>query len=584
MFGGAQAGSPFGLPGGSQASAAAGLPFAGVPIELRSQAEAILAGEPIHPDPALHFEPVDYDRRPFTLRRFLRPHRAALAMALVLVVVETLALQAGPLLTQRGIDEGVAKGDKGLLATVAILYVAAVVVSTLTSSLRVAWSGRVGENLTLDLRVRVFTHMQRLGLDFYTEERQGRLLTRMTSDIDALSVLFQDGLVNLVVQGLTLVVVTVVLVLLNPLLALITLGALVPALTALTWWFRVRSDRTYLRVRDRIADVLADLSENLSGIRVVTAAGRRRHNLVVHTNLVGDLRDANLAATRVGTIYGPASEAAGVLGQALLLAVGGWLVLRGRLTVGELFAFLLYLATFFAPIQQLVQLYTTYQQGRAAVSKLAELLSTEPSPAEQPGALTLPPIEGHVRFEGVSFGYDPTRPVLHNVDLDIRPGEVLAVVGATGAGKSTIAKLITRFYDPTEGTVRLDGYDLREVTQRSLRSQLGVVPQEPYLFGERCERTWRSPDPTPARPTSARRSTPSASTIWSIGSPTGWTRSCTSGARRCPRGNDSCWLWPGRSWPGPGCWCSTRPPRTSISAPSRRSRWRWTGCSKGAPQ
>jgi ATP-binding cassette, subfamily B, bacterial len=482
-FGGPPVGGPFGLPGGAQASAAAGLPFAGIPTELAERAEGILAQEPAHPPPRVEFHAIPPHGGRFTLWGFLRPHRLALAGAAVLVVVETLALLAGPLLTRIGIDDGVLAGDAAVLAGVAAAYLGAVALSVAAGAARIAVTARLGERLTHRLRLEVFAHLNRLGLDVFGEERQGRLLARMTSDVEAISVLFQDGLVNLGVQGLTLVAVTVVLFVLDPFLAAVTLLVVVPAMAALTLWFRSASDRTYGRVRDRIADVLADLSENLAGIRVVTALGRRRQNAVLHANLVGDLRDANVAATRVGSIYGPASEWVGVVGQAVVVAVGGWMVQRGRLTVGELFAFLLYLATFFAPIQQLVQLYTTYQQGRAAAQKLAELFALEPHPAERPGAATLPPISGHIRLEGVRFGYDPDRPVLDGVDLDVPAGQVVAVVGPTGAGKSTIAKLVTRSYDPQAGTVRIDGWDLRDVTLASLRSQLGVVPQEPYLFG-----------------------------------------------------------------------------------------------------
>ncbi len=474
MFGGP---GFFGAPRGG-----GGLPFGGIPEELAERATAILATEPDHPTPDVPYSPIAEDARPFTLARFVAPLRLALVGTGAIVVLETVALQAGPWLTQVGIDRGISRRDTGVLVAVTLAYVASVLVSMVAGGVRVAVTGRLGERLTYDLRVRVFSHLQRLGLDFYTGERQGRVLTRMTSDIDNLTVLFQDGLVNLTVQGLTLVVVGGILLALNPLLAGIVLLAIVPLMVAVTLWFRSASDTAYNRVRDRIADVLSDLSENLAGMRVVMAANRRRHNLVAHTNLVGEHREANLEAARIGAVYGPVSETIGVLGQAVLLGVGGWLVLHDRLTVGELFAFLLYLTSFFAPIQQLVQLYTTYQSGRSSVVKLGELLATPPSVPEAPGAAELAPIEGHIRFDDVTFAYDTGRPVLEHVDLEVRPGEVLAVVGPTGAGKSTIAKLITRFYDPQHGSVSIDGVDLRTVTLRSLRSQLGVVPQEAFLF------------------------------------------------------------------------------------------------------
>lgn len=471
-----------GGPGGVATSRAAGLPFAGVPGELRERVDDLLAGEPEHPEPVVEFAHRTPDRRPFTLRRFVRPHLGALLVAGALVVVEAVAAQAGPLLTQIGIDRGVRAGDKDALLAVAGAYVASVVAGALASGVRVGFTARLGERLMYELRVRVFSHLQRLSLDFFTGERAGRLMTRMTSDIESLTALFQDGLVNLAVQGLTLVVVGAVLVSLDPLLAAVTILLIVPAMTALTLWFRSASDRRFAAVRERIADVLTDLSESLAGIRVITAFNRRRHNVVHHTNVVGDYRDANVAAARVQAVYGPASEAVGVAGQALLLLVGGRWVLEGRITIGELTAFLLYLTAFFAPIQQLVQLYSTYQQGRAAVTKLRELLATEPSVQEAPDAVDLPPIEGEIVLDGVTFGYAPGRPVLRDVDLVVPAGETIALVGPTGAGKSTIARLVARFHDPDAGRVLVDGFDVRRVTLRSLRSQLGIVPQEPFLF------------------------------------------------------------------------------------------------------
>lgn len=469
-------------PPATSTSAAAGLPFAGVPSELRERAEAIESREPAHPAPAVRFTHRNPDRRPFTLRRFLGSHRWSLGAAGLLVVAETLALQAGPLLTRYGIDEGIVARDRGALWIVAGWYLASVVAAVLTGAARVALTGRVGERLAYELRTRVFAHLQRLSIDYYTDEKAGRLLTRMTSDIEALSQLFQDGIVNLAVQALTMVVVTVILFRLEPQLALVTVAGVLPPMVLLTLWFRRASDRAYGVVRDRIADVLADLSESLSGIRLVIAANRRRHNVVRHRNIVGSYRDANVRTAEINARYGPATDLVGVAGQVVVLAVGGKLVLDGELSLGTLAAFVLYLATFFAPIQQLVQLYSTYQSGQAAVTKLRELLATEPTVAEAADAVDLPPVEGRIDLEHVAFGYVDGVEVLRDVDLHIAAGETVAFVGTTGAGKSTIAKLVARFHDPTAGTVRLDGHDLRTVTLTSLRRQLGLVPQEPFLF------------------------------------------------------------------------------------------------------
>jgi len=489
-----------GGPSSVQANAAAGLPFASVPGDLAAKVEQVLADEPAHPEPTVRFSHRAEDTRPFGLRTFLAPHRLALLGALALVAVETALQQLGPLLTQIGIDRGVVPRDAGVLLAAALAYVGSVAVSAVASGVRTSFTGRLGERLMEDLRIRVFSHLQRQSLDFSTREKAGVLMTRMTSDIEALSTLFQEGLVNFAVQGATLLVITVYLWVLNPLLALVTLLVVVPATLVSTLWFRGVSQRGYLAVRDRIAALLADLQESLAGIRVIAAANRRRQNVARHTNIVGDHLDANLATARATAIYAPGTEALGLVAQAVLLAVGGALVLDDRLTIGELAAFLLFLTSFFAPIQTLVQLYNQYQQGSAAVGKLRELLATEPSVPEAADAVELPPIDGAIELCGVDFAYEPgAPPVLHGVDLRVEPGEVLAVVGPTGAGKSTIAKLVTRFYDPVAGTVRIDGHDLRAVTLRSLRRQLGVVPQEPFLFNGtiRDNVAFARPDATP---------------------------------------------------------------------------------------
>jgi ATP-binding cassette, subfamily B, bacterial len=489
---GPPAGSPFSAPG------AEGLPFAGVPQELQERVEALLETEPEHAVPPVEFSQAHWDRRPFTLRRFIGEKRWAVFGAFVLVVLETLLVTIGPFLTGEAIDRGIIPGDTDALLRIGGLYVATVVIGTFVSAGRVSWTGRVGESLMEALRVRIFSHFQRLSLSFFTREKGGVLMTRMTSDIDSLTALFQEGLVNMFVQFLTLAIVTVVLFAVSPTLALILFLGVVPVMLVLTLWFRKASDVAFLAVRDRIADVMSDLQENLAGIRIVTATNRAKRNVVAHDNVLGTYRDANDKTAVIGAVYGPATELLGYLAQALLLGMGGWLVSQGRLTVGELAAFFLYLTMFFAPIQQLVQLYNTYQQGRAAVRKLSDLFGTMPDVIEAEDARPLPQIQGEIELAGVTFGYDSAVPVLRDLDLRIAAGETVAFVGETGAGKSTIAKLVNRYYDPVQGAVRIDGHDLRDVTLESVRSQIGVVPQEAFLFAGsiRDNLTFAAPDAT----------------------------------------------------------------------------------------
>ncbi len=479
-------GSPVGMRGGPssvQSAAQAGLPHAEVPGDLRARIEQVLKDEPEHLEPQVKWSRTrgEFDNG-FGLLRFLWPYRRRLALAFVLVAAETIALQFGPVLTQIGVDDGIVAGDRRVLIFAAFSYVGLLVLAAGASALRTAFTGRLGERLMERLRIRTFEHMQRQQMDFYTSQRGGVLLTRMTSDIEALSVLFNEGIVNFVVQGLTLVVITVLLFNYDPLLAVVTLAAALPATLLSSMWFRRRSAADYRRVRDRISDLLGNLQESLAGIRVIAAYDRRDISISQHREVVNSHRDANLRASRANSTYGPGSEAIGIATQAVLLGVGGAMTASGRITVGELAAYLLFLTAFFAPVQALVQLYNSYQQGGAAIAKLRELFATTPTVTDHPGAVAMPEVEGEITFENVSFAYRDAEPVLKGVSLRVMPSETLALVGETGAGKTTIARLITRLYDPTEGTVFIDGHDLRDVTLTSLRSQIGVVPQEPFLF------------------------------------------------------------------------------------------------------
>jgi ATP-binding cassette subfamily B protein len=486
--GGTVSGGAFGRTGGSRAAAApgGGLPFAGIPPELQEGVDKLLSTEPDHGDPTARFAHRDdaATGAQLTLRGLIFRHWRLGAAAAALVTVVSVTNQAGPKLIDIGIDQGMTGAHKsfGVVLLVGCIFLAAIAVTALAQRAQTRVTGRLAALVMNDLRVRVFTHLQRLGLDYYTDEPSGVIMTRMTSDIENLQQLLQDGLAQLVVQALTMVVITVVLFTLDVKLTLITIALVIPWLTLASLWFRAASERGYDRVRDGIAAVLTDLSESLHGVRTVAAYNRQAHNVVAHRNVVGDYREANNYTAQINAIYGPGTQLLGYLGQGALLAIGGHMVARHQLSIGALVAFFLYLNRFFAPIQLLVQQYNTFQQGQSSVVKLRTLLAREPSAPEAAGAVALPPIQGEIVFDHLTFGYDPQRPVIHDVDLRIRAGETVAFVGQTGAGKSTLAKLITRFYDPTAGRVLIDGHDLRDVTIDSLRRQLGVVPQEPFLF------------------------------------------------------------------------------------------------------
>jgi len=481
-FGGG--GGGFGGPGAVGSSAAAGLPFAGIPHELQEGVDRLLQSEPEYAPSTISFDQnsSEEELKRLSLWRLLNKYPRMLMLAGLLVVVIAVIGQVGPVLTGIAIDQGIEHKDFAVVAVMAGLYLISIVVTAGAQSAQVQVTGRIAAWVMNDLRVKVFAHLQRLSLGFFTEEKAGVVMSRMTSDIENLQQLLQDGLSQLAIQGLTMVVITVTLFVLNATLAFIMVVLIIPALVLASLWFKRASERGYDKVRDGIANVLADLSESLHGVRIVTAHNRQRQNVIHHRNVVGDYRDANNYTAHVNALYGPGTQLLGVLGQAALLGIGGTMVAHHTLQIGTLVTFFLFLNRFFQPIQLLVQQYNTYQQGQASVFKLRDLVDTEPEVAEAADAINLPPIDGEIAFDHVTFGYDPAIPVIQDVDLTIQAGETVAFVGPTGAGKSTLAKLVTRFYDPTAGRVLIDGHDLRDVTMRSLRRQLGVVPQEPFLF------------------------------------------------------------------------------------------------------
>jgi ATP-binding cassette, subfamily B, bacterial len=490
-WGGGGFGGGGGFVGAQTASQQAGLPFGGIPTELHHLVEGILSTEPEHPDANVDFHqrPTDRERQRLTIPRLVAEHPVLVAIGALLVLVVGALGVAGPALVAYAIDHGLNNKPPNHFALHVVVWCA---IAYLLISVGVAFSqraqvhitGRLAARVMHALRIRVFAHLQRLSLDFFTEEKAGVLMSRMTSDIENLQQFLQDGLSTFGIQAISMATITGILFYYNVRLATIVVIAIVPLLFVLTIWFHRASERGYLRARDGIANVLSDLSESLYGVRVVTATNRQRHNVIHHRNVVGEYRDANLYTGRANALYGPATLAIGILGQALILAVGGDMYIHNHKTlpIGVLIAFMLYLGRFFQPIQLLVQQYNMLQTGRASITRLRELLETPPAVQEKPGATELPPVQGAIHFEDITFGYDPDRPVLHHVDIQIAPGESIAFVGPTGAGKSTMAKLVNRFYDPQEGRVLIDGTDVRDVTLNSLRRQIGVVPQEPFLF------------------------------------------------------------------------------------------------------
>ncbi len=411
---------------------------------------------------------------------YFRPYRWQVTATLLLMIVLSAAGLASPALAQIAIDDGIGQSDKQVLVVAVLLLVGAGLVGWVAGYGQTYLSSWVGERMLLDLRTDVFAHLMGLSIGHHERVPTGVTVSRLTSDIEALRQLVTDGITTLVVQGLTFVGVIAILFSYDWKLALVAF-VVFPFLAIATAVFRVTSARAYRRTREKVADVLAALQETISGIRVVQGFGRQEPAAAAFRQVNDEYREANLQTIRLSASYFPTVEFLTAIGTAMVLLFGGWRVLDGNLTIGVLVAFLGYVVVFFDPIQQLSQLYGTFQSAMAALEKTLGVLETKPTMVDRPGAADLPPISGSIALRDVTFGY-LDEPVVRDVNLEIRAGETVALVGPTGAGKSTLAKLIARFYDPDRGAVLIDGHDLRDVTQGSLRAQLGIVPQEGFLF------------------------------------------------------------------------------------------------------
>ncbi len=415
------------------------------------------------------------------LLRLARPYSRRTALAIITLVGYTLVALLPPYLVKLAVDDGIATGDLETLSVIVAAFLAAGLTAFALSSAQTYFTGWVGERALADLRIQLFDHLQRLSLGYYERNRTGAIISRITNDVEALDQLVTDGISSLVQNSLVLVGTAVVLFLLDWRLALATLIVL-PLMAVVTAWFRSRSNRAYRRVRERLGLVTATLAEDISGMRVVQSFSREPTSQATFRGVNERYREANYETVLLSGVYFPVVDVLASVATAIVLGLGGALVLDGSLTIGTLLAFTLYLSNFFDPVQQLSQLYNTFLSATAALDRIATVLDEEPEVVDSPGASNLPEIHGRVHFERVRFGYGSLPDVLHDFELDVPPGTTVALVGHTGAGKSTIAKLLTRFYDPRSGRITIDGHDLRDVTQSSLRRQLGIVPQEGFLF------------------------------------------------------------------------------------------------------
>jgi ATP-binding cassette subfamily B protein len=421
------------------------------------------------------------------LGSLLQPQRGRVAGTMLLIVTANLAALAGPWLVGIAIDRGIPPllhgGDLWPLALAVAGFAAAVVVQALASRAFIFGMGKIGETAVLELRARLFAHFQRLPVAFHERYTSGRVISRQVSDIDSISDLFDDGLDALVSAVLSLLLVGAGMLLLDWPLALVVLAGFGP-LAWLTIWFRRESAIAYRRSRDTIAQVIVHFVETFGGIRAVQAFRRERRNEEIFGEFNASYAAASLRSSRLLAVYSPSITLVGNVATGAVLCYGGLRVMDGDIKVGVLATFLLYLGRFFDPLQDLSQFYNSFQSAAAALEKISGVLDERPAVPEPAHPLPLPARRGvgrEVRFAGVRFGYRDSL-VLPGLDLTIPAGQTVALVGATGAGKTTIARLLARFYDPGDGQVLLDGVDLRAISDRALRHEIVLVTQENFVF------------------------------------------------------------------------------------------------------
>jgi ABC-type multidrug transport system fused ATPase/permease subunit len=414
----------------------------------------------------------------------LRPYRLQVTLMMVALVVATAAGLAPPYLVGEAIDSGITAGDTGALYMIVGAFAVSVILYGVASYAQTYLVGWVGQRALQDLRERIYTHLQAMSIGFFTRNRPGVLISRLTNDVQALDSLVTDGVVTLFSSTLTLVGVVAILLLLDVPLALVTFLTF-PLLAIASVVFRIASAGAYRLTREKIANITAYLQETLSGVRVVRSFGQEGRHVDRMSELNEENRVANLRTVYLNAAYFPAVELLSAIGTAAIILYGGYQAIDGNIETGVVVAFIGYLNAFFDPIQQISQLYTTYQQGMAALDKIFDLLDTRPDMVDRPDAVDPGRLRGEIRLEDVWFSYGSGEDegwALRDLDLHIPAGQTVALVGETGAGKSTLAKLVARFYDPQQGRVLVDGHDVRDLQASALRGQLGIVPQEGFLF------------------------------------------------------------------------------------------------------
>jgi ATP-binding cassette, subfamily B, multidrug efflux pump len=419
-----------------------------------------------------------------TARRLIgevAPYRARILIGFGFIVVGAAAQAAGPYLIGRAIDHAILRGDRDGLTRIMLALLAVYAIGALATRGQIFQVGSIGQRVLASLRARLFDRLQRLPLGYFDRRPVGDLISRVMNDVDTLNQLLSQGLTQLLGSLFSLIGILIAMLTLNLPLALVSF-LIIPAVLLTTTSFSRRARKAFRTTRETVGDVTAELQEEITGVREAQAFNRTERNIERFRKRNAANRTANVQAVAITAAFSPAIDILSTLATALVIGYGGYLVFHGSLTVGVLAAFLIYVQQFFRPIQLASQVYTQLQSALAGSERIYAILDEEPEPADPPGTPPLGRVVGEIAFEDVTFAYNLGQPVLHGVNLRIAPGQTVALVGQTGAGKTTIANLIPRFYDVTAGAVKVDGQDVRAVTRQSLRRQIAIVLQEPFLF------------------------------------------------------------------------------------------------------
>ena len=431
-----------------------------------------------------------YDSRVIAkLPKYLAPVKRWIGLGAGGMLIRTLATLAAPYLVGRATDRILGQ-DLGGLGIIVVFYVMVSLVTWGGQYLENVYLAYAGQSIIYRMRTQMFGHLQRLSLSFFDRNKVGKLMSRVQNDVSQIQELVTQGILTLLTSALTLVGIAAIMITMNWRLALYTL-AIIPVMVGMTIVWQKYARQAFIRVRRAIATVNSQLQEDMAGVRVVQSLSREGENMEQFDQVNRAHLDANVTAVRLEALMMPMVQIATGVAFAIVIIVGGFQALDGAMTIGVLASFLLYVQRFFDPVLELSMQYTELQRAMASGARIFELLDVEPEIQDRPDAVELPPVKGEITFRDMSFGYEPDKNVLHDINLNIKPGETVAIVGQTGSGKSSLVSLTARFYEVAKGVVTVDGYDVRSVTQQSLRKQIGIVPQDPILFSGTIEENIR---------------------------------------------------------------------------------------------